>query len=195
MNVTLRRAIALWLPTAVVSTALAGLVYATVQQNYRQSANDPQLQMAEDTASGLSTGESPREVVTGEPDDLATSLAPYTIVYDAHGGVLASTAVLDGSTPTPPEGVLQTATEEGQDMVTWQPRPDVRSALEVVPWSSGNASGTVVAGRSLREIEQRVDVLTLMVGMAWVVVLLGGAVAALVGAWLWGWSAKPSPIV
>ena len=129
MNVTLRRAIALWLPTAVVSTALAGLVYATVQQNYRQSANDPQLQMAEDTASGLSAGGSPREVVTGEPVDLATSLAPYTIVYDAHGGVLASTAVLDGSTPTPPEGVLQTATEEGQDMVTWQPRPDVRSAL------------------------------------------------------------------
>jgi hypothetical protein len=39
-----------WLPLAVAITILAGLVYATVQQSLRQGANDPQIQLAEDTA-------------------------------------------------------------------------------------------------------------------------------------------------
>ena len=39
-----------WLPMALVVTALCGVVYAAVFRNIRQSANDPQIQMAEDAA-------------------------------------------------------------------------------------------------------------------------------------------------
>ena len=39
-----------WLPLGVAVTLVCALIYATVQQNYRQSANDPQIQMAEDAA-------------------------------------------------------------------------------------------------------------------------------------------------
>ena len=44
------RVLVSWLPLAVASTGMCLLVYATVQQNYRQSLNDPQIQMAEDAA-------------------------------------------------------------------------------------------------------------------------------------------------
>jgi hypothetical protein len=180
------RAFALWLPIAVASTGLAGLVYVTVQQNYRQSANDPQLQMARDSAARLSSGAAPADVVGDARVDLARSLAPYRIVYDDRGGVLASSGTLDGHVPRPPLGVLQTAADRGEDTLTWQPRPGVRSAVDVVSWSSGGASGTVLAGRSLVEVEQRENELTLTVGAGWAAVLGASAVAAVVGAWLWG---------
>ncbi len=41
-----------WLPIAVVTIGLCGLAYLTVQQSLRQGANDPQIQMADDTAAG-----------------------------------------------------------------------------------------------------------------------------------------------
>jgi hypothetical protein len=186
------RAFGLWLPIAVVSTGLAGLVYATVQQNYRQSANDPQLQMARDAAVRLSSGVPPTDVVGDARVDLARSLAPYQIVYDDGGAVLASSGTLDGHAPRPPLGVLQTAADRGEDTLTWQPRPGVRSAIDVVPWSSGGAGGTVLAGRSLAEVEQREDELTLTVGAGWIAVLGASAAAALVGSWLWGLGAARS---
>ena len=40
------RAILYWIPLALVVTVVVGLVYVTVQQNFRQTANDPQIQMA-----------------------------------------------------------------------------------------------------------------------------------------------------
>ena len=34
-----------WLPLAVIIVIFSGLVYGVVQQNYRQGANDPLLQI------------------------------------------------------------------------------------------------------------------------------------------------------
>jgi hypothetical protein len=185
MHSILRRAIALWLPAAVVASGLAGLVYVAVQQAFRESANDPQLQIARDDAARLSAGTAPADVASGGQIDLARSLAPYEIVFDERGSVLASTGVLGGETPRPPSGVLQAATDDGENTLTWQPRSGIRSAIDVVRWSSTTASGTVLVGRSLQEIERREDDLTLMVGAGWVVMLIGSGVAALAGGWLW----------
>lgn len=192
MAPTIRRAVALWLPAAVGATLVAGLTYVSVQQSYRQNANDPQLQLAEDAAARLSSGDVPAAIVGGAQVDLATSLAPFVVVYGADGQVLAASGSLDSRAPIPPAGVLQAARDDGSNMVTWEPRDGVRQAIEVVPWSSSSDSGTVLAGRSLREVERRVDDLTLMVGLGWVVTLLGIAIAALLGAWLWG-KEPPAP--
>ena len=192
MAPTIRRAVALWLPAAVGATLVAGLTYVSVQQSYRQSANDPQLQLAEDAAARLSSGDAPAAVVGDSQVDVATSLAPFVVVYGPDGQVLAASGSLDGQAPTPPAGVLQAARDSGSNMVTWEPRDGVRQAVEVVPWSSSSGSGTVLAGRSLREVERRVDDLTLMVGLGWIVTLLGIAVAALLGSWLWG-KEPPAP--
>lgn len=152
-----------WLPLAVALVVMAGLIYTAVQQDLRQSANDPQIQMAEDTARSLEQGQ-PFRPPTPSRVDMATSLAPWTIVYDENGRPVASTAVLDGSVPTPPAGVFAYARQHGEDRLTWQPRPGVRSATVMVHFG-GADPGFVLAGRSLRELERRSDQVLLLAGL------------------------------
>ncbi len=144
-----------WLPFAAVITLLCGLVYASVQQNFRQSANDPQIQMAEDAALRLERGEEIQNVIPKESVDLSQSLSPYVAVYDAGGIAVASSGSLDGTLPQPPSGVFAYTREHGEDRVTWQPRPSVRDAIVVRHYMNGDTQGFVLAGRSLGEIEKR----------------------------------------
>lgn len=55
-----------------------------------------------------------------------------------------------------------------EDRVTWQPRDGVRIAAVVVAYSGG----TVVAGRSLREVESRADDALAVTGLAWLTCLV-----------------------
>jgi hypothetical protein len=154
MGQRLVRSLMAWLPLAVGITILAGLAYGLDQQNLRQGADDPQTQLAEDAAARLGAGAAVDSVVAriGTPVDIARSLAPFVIVYNSNDRPLASTAVLDGAVPIPPQGVT-TSARDHEDHVTWQPRGGVRIAAVVVAYRGG----AVLAGRSLRVVEQRED--------------------------------------
>jgi hypothetical protein len=160
-----------WLWMVMVVTGLVGLLYAAVQQDIRQSANDPQIQMAEDAAAKLAGGQPVQSVVPSEKVDIATSLAPYLIIFDVNGNTIASSAQLNGQTPTIPAGVFDSVRQDGEDRITWQPQSGVRSAI-VVNQFRGSTSGFVVAGRSLREVEKREDALLQILEVGWVVMLL-----------------------
>ena len=151
---TIRAILIYWLPLAAAITLLSGVIYGTVQQSYRTGADDPQIQMAEDTATKLEGGAALEEVIPQESVDIAVSLAPYLIIFDANKQPTAGNAVLHGELPTVPPGVLDVAKEKGQNRVTWQPEPGVRSATVVMPVDGGQ-KGYVLAGRSLREVEKR----------------------------------------
>jgi hypothetical protein len=159
-----------WLPPAVVATALCGLVYLAVQQVLRQSANDPQIQMAEDAAAVLASGGAVEQVLPAAIIDIAHSLAPFTMVFDDKGKVLASSGLLHGQMPELPAGVLDYVRQHGQDRITWQPEPGVRVATVVVSYA-GTAPGFVLAGRSLREVEKRETQAEFEAGAAWLVTL------------------------
>ncbi|MDP3956721.1 MAG: hypothetical protein Q8P97_01875 [bacterium] len=165
-----------WLPIAVVITLLCGLIYITVQQVIRIGANDPQIAIAEDVANALQGGVDPQTIVGGQTSDILKSLDPFVIIFDEGGNPLASSVQLDGKTPTPPRGVFDSAKSHGDDRLTWQPKPSVRIAAVVAYYSSGNSTSTkpgfVLAGRSLREIEKRVDSLGLQVLVGWLVILI-----------------------
>ncbi len=165
-----------WLLVAIIVTGLIGIVYAAVQQDIRQGANDPQIQMAEDAAAKLAGGQSAQSVVPLEKVDIANSLAPYLIVFNANGNPVASSAQLDGQTPAIPAGVFDSARQKGEDRITWQPQPGVRSAI-VVTQFKGSTSGFVVVGRSLREVEKREDGLLQILAASWVVMMLVTLVA------------------
>ena len=79
-----------WIPLALVTTILSGLIFLSIQQNFRQNANDPQIQMAEDASVALDSGASPMDLVGPAKIDVGKSLAPFVIVYDVSGKVLAS---------------------------------------------------------------------------------------------------------
>jgi hypothetical protein len=155
-----------WVALVITVTFLSGLVYIIEQQNLRQSANDPQIQLAEDAASSLAAGKSPQAVLPGGAIDMATSLAPYLIIYDNSGTPLAASVELDGALPAVPAGVFSDAGSQGQKRFTWQPESGVRSAVVLTRYT-GKTSGYVLAGRSLREVEKREDRLLWLVGLAW----------------------------
>src|SRR3954452_5204142 len=181
--IRLRRAIAFFLPVAVLATLASGLVYLGIQQDLRGDANDPQRQLAEDAARALDAGAQPAAVIgsTGDKVDVARSLARFVVVFDGAGSVLATAGELEGGDPVPPRGVLDAAQTDRPNVVTWQPRSGVRLATVNVRWQGG----TVLAGRSLRDVERREDEALRLVAVAWLAMIAALAVTALGAAWLW----------
>jgi len=172
-----------WIPLAFVATVLCGFVYGGIQQTYRNGADDPQLQMAADGAAALAAGATPASLVgTGEVN-LRDGLAPFTVVYGQDKKPVAGNGRLDGALPIPPAGVLEAAAVSSRNRVTWQPRSGVRIATVVVPVADGR--GWVLAGRSLREAERRVEQLGWMAVAAWLVAVAGSLVLASGLEW-WG---------
>jgi hypothetical protein len=180
-SIVVGRAVAFFLPVAVLATLVCGFVYTAVQQDLRMGANDPQLQLAEDAAHALDSGAPALTLVGPTKVDVATSLAPFIVIFDPAGQVLATDGQLDGHDPVPPRGVLDAARQDPPNAVTWEPRAGVRIASVTVPWRAG----TVLAGRSLREVERQEDTFLLLAAAAWLVMLGALAVTALFAAWLW----------
>ena len=167
----MRTAFISWLPLAVVVTLMCGLVYATVQQNYRLSLNDPQVQMAGDVARQFQNGIVPASLTSVQKVDIIRSLSPYVVIYDENLRPVAGSGELDGLVPMPPLGVFETARINGENRLTWQPRPDVRSAIDVVHVGGGKG-GFVLSGRNMREVESREAKLFATISFAWLVTLL-----------------------
>jgi hypothetical protein len=180
MKTHMYQAAVFWLYSAAVATALAGLIYITVQQNYRTNANDPQIALAEDAAASLSAGNVPASVVLrGAPlVDIASSLSPWIAVYDSSGMPLEASGQLDNTPPKLPAGVFDLSAPTHVDdpvwknneyRFTWQPRSGVRQAVVLVKAAGSNYF--VAAGRSLREVEDRESKLTQMVALGWLTTL------------------------
>ncbi|MGA7192456.1 MAG: hypothetical protein WBW94_02420 [Anaerolineales bacterium] len=164
----LKNIVRIWLPFAVVITAFCGLAYATVQQVLRQGLNDPQIQMVEDTAYALNNGATIDSVISGTKVEMSRSLAPFIDIYDMNENPIAGSGLLNGQLPAYPKGALDSAKQSGENRVTWQPNPDVRIASVVVPYNDG----FVVAGRNMREVEQRESQTELLAGVTWILALI-----------------------
>jgi hypothetical protein len=170
-------ALRFWIPLAVVTTGLAGLVYLAVQQDLRMGANDLPAQVAQDTAASIAKG-AEAWTVTGRNDvDISASLSAWTLVFDDAGKVVAGTPMLDGKQAVPPAGVFTVAKASGEDRVTWQPQTGVRQAVVAVRIAGGR--GVVMAGHSLRETEVHIDQLTRDTALAWIVILVAAFAACL----------------
>jgi hypothetical protein len=176
------RAVLAFIPLAVLATGLAGTVYIVAQQGLRAGADSPQLQLAEDAARALDAGTAPAVVTGPATVDVGASLAPFVVVFDASDHPVAASGKLDGADPTPPAGVLDHAAAGAPNRVTWQPRAGLRFATVTVRWTGG----TVMAGRSLREVERLENQALQLVGLGWAGTLGVLAVACLLAAWLAG---------
>lgn len=138
-----------WLGASLVVLIIFGTVYATVQQSQRRDANYPQIQLAEDKAADLDSGTKPGKLVHGRVN-MKRSLAPFTIIYDRFGKVVAGSGYLDGKIPVVPIGVLTAAKGKDYNFVTWKPDPGVRVAAVSVAANRYY----VLSGRSLKEVEK-----------------------------------------
>ena len=172
MNKTLKKSFFFWLPFAALITFACGLSYAVVQQDIRQNANDPQIQIARDVAQDLATGAQPQDIVpAGQTINIGSTLDSYVIIYSASGTILASSATLNGQTPTIPTGVFANVSAYGEDKFTWEPAPGVRGAV-VVDEVPAPGSGFVLAGSSISVVETRESNILHIVELAWLAGLI-----------------------
>jgi hypothetical protein len=168
-----------WFGYAAVITLLCGIIYVTVQQTFRASADDPQYQMVGDAANAISKGANPKSLTGNTPPlEISQTLSPYLIIYDKDGHVVANNAVLNGSPLKIPQGVLDYIQQHGADHATWQPQPGVRQAMVAVRATAGGKSYSVVAGRSLFKVEERIAKLGKQVAFGWAMSLMAMLVVA-----------------
>lgn len=160
-----------FIPLAIIITAFCGLVYVAVHQTLRQSANDPQIQMSEDSAASLQNGAKAEDLIGKISVDPSKSLSPFLIIFNDAGQPVNSQAAIEGRIPTPPSGVFDEVRSRGENHFTWEPRPGVRIAAVVNKFEGANP-GFVLAGRSIREVEQREDLLTKETAAVWLAALL-----------------------
>lgn len=159
-----------WLPLAIAGTIVLFALYAAIQQDMRTGANDPQVQLAQDGAAALEGGLAPTALVGTAKVDMHASLAPFVIIYDDAGKVVASSGTLNGQVPILPSGVFDYA-KTATDRITWQPASTTRIAA-IVKHFDGAHPGFIAAGRNLREVESREHQLLLMIGAAWIGLLI-----------------------
>jgi hypothetical protein len=166
------RIIRQWVPIGVTISVLTFIIYLTIQQDIRIGANEPQIQIAEDMASELNSGQTP--AISGKID-ISKSLAPFTIIYNKQGNVKISDAELNQKVPVVPMGVLNGTIKEGTDTdqpgenrVTWQPQVGVRLATVVVSYNKGY----VLVGRNMREIEIQEDQEFTNILFGWIIALV-----------------------
>jgi hypothetical protein len=152
----------------MVVTVLCGLIYVTVQHSLRSGANDPQLQIALDMKAAIETNQSTSKWMAGDSIEIPKSLSVFKILYDKNGDPLQATGFLDGQPPRMPKGVFDFTSNHNEDILTWQPRQDVRLAM-VVECVRSPSAGFVAVGRSLKEVEKRESTLVTMVLVAWLV--------------------------
>lgn len=179
----MNRALFAWVTLGALATAICLTVYLVAQQTWRTAANDPQIQLARDAAAALAAGRPADTVVSHETVDMERSLAPFLIVFDAAGTVLAASGSLRGDVPGVPKGVLEYARERGENRLTWQPIGGVRIASVIVSYS-GSHQGFVLAGRSLEETENRIAQFGNLIALAWGATLVGLLVVVAAGSWI-----------
>lgn len=162
----------------LILTFLGGTAAVTFQQMLRRGANQPQIEMAKFYASEIGSGEEPDDIIPPGYVDPERSLEPFVIFYDDQGKPEKATGYLDQSAPVPPLGVFDYSRSHGSDEFTWQPRPHIRIAT-VVRRVTGPHPGFLLAGRSLRNVEEDETILYCMTFLGWlalVLLLVSGAV-------------------
>ncbi len=172
----LKRILKAWFPLAVVVVLLAATVYGIAQQVLRQSANDPQIWMAEDAATAFENGKSIDSVVPASQIDISTSRAPFLVVYDDSGKPIAASGLLHGDLPVVPLGSLRSSRDYGENRITWQPESGVRIAA-VITRVATRTPGYVLAGRSLKDVEDRIFNVEMLTGFCALVTLFATLVA------------------
>ena len=190
-----------WLLAMILTTLFCLLIDLVVRQSYRQSANDPQIQIAEDVAAAFSNNQFTNETLKSSFEtfvpskmqvDIGSSLSPWIQVYNESGDPLESSARIDEaqSTPHVPKSIFVTQgfslgskQSSNEKRLTWQSQKGIRQAIVVTKFE-GLRSGYIVVGRSLREVEDRILDLHKMITIGWLMMMLMVGSAA---AWNFGY--------
>jgi hypothetical protein len=154
-----------WAAGAALITIAAFLAWLSYGLSLRNGGDRQPLRLAAEAAGQLTSGSPPARVLPPAVD-MASSPAPFVIVYDAQHHILASSGHLGSRTPRLPAGVLTWVAAHGQDRITWQPEPGLREAAVIKPYR-GPHPGFVLAAQSLQRISAQQRTLTWSIAVIW----------------------------
>ena len=161
-----------WFAALALILVTFNTIYTAVQQAQRTAANQPQIQLATDTARSLNKGDF-GEDLAAKPVELETSLAPFTIIYNKQGQVVNGSGYLAGKNPSVPRDMLKAADDSEYHTETWEPQDDLRFAAVIVE----TKNYYVLSARSLQEAEKaQSDTLRITLVGAMLALVLFGAV-------------------
>lgn len=166
---------------ALIAAGVTLFVAAALQQNYRLSADDPQIQLAEDAAANLSRGLQPEAVVGPQKIDATNSLSPFVTVYSGgkpYEPLATSGYFSDNKTLAPPIGVFDNVRSSGEERFTWQTLEGQREAAVLV-YADSPQPFYVLAARNLREVETRENQLRLITFLTLIGIALVATAASL----------------
>lgn len=152
-----------FLLTCFLITLFCGLSYGSVQQSLRLSADDSQVQITGDILNSLSQGADPKQL-SATAADMSTTLTPFVIIYDNNEKAVGSTVELDKKIPVPPSGAFKKTAKLNEARFTWEPKKGVREASIMVKYKNGY----VLVGKSLKEVEYKIDKIFMLTIVAWV---------------------------
>src|SRR2546426_504951 len=113
------RGVLIFLLLAAMSTVICLAIYVSVQQTYRNNANDPQVEAAQTISNVMDQGV-PADAITGQSDqvDLEKSLSLFISIFDKDGKLVSSTGKIGNDSPTPPPGMFDYLKAHGQERFT-----------------------------------------------------------------------------
>ena len=162
----------LWLPVALAATLITAFCYLAVQQNYRASANDPQIQIAHDAIPDLNQVPDLTQLGAAfNKADISKLYNSFLVIYDEKGKPVAGNGYLNDQLPSLPSGTFDIAKNKGENRFTWQPNKNLRFAV-VLAYFKGQQSGFIMTGRSLLETEKRIKILGITTLVTWLLTLL-----------------------
>ena len=170
-----------WLLIVGTSTIVIGAAYGMVQQSTRLSANDVPEATAQSVVRQARTGGNIASLVPRDKIDLRKDVSSFVIIVNSSNEVQASSATLDGTTPTPPSGALGYTATNQSDWFTWEPVSGVRLAAYMLPLGRNDKQGHnyayIVAGQSLKPFEDRTQKYFNIALAAWLFVIIWTSLA------------------
>ena len=158
-----------WIAGAVLITLAAGAAWLGYGVSLRSGGDQQPLRLATRAASQLEAGSPPASILP-PAITMATSPAPFVMVFDRRHHVRASSGRLNGRIPVLPGGVLAWAAHHGEDRITWEPQPGLREAAIIEPYGQPRL-GYVLAAHSLQTTSARQRTLTWSIGCCWLAAL------------------------
>jgi hypothetical protein len=165
----------IWVPIAWVITLLCGLLFCSLQFLVRSEADTSQIQYAQDIATSLYNNETP-SVNLSNSVDIEKSIAPFVVLYNSNGVPVDGTGKLAGNLPNLPSGVLQETRKRTEHRLTWQPNGTTRIAAVIRYYQNDKHAGYVLAGKNLRETEQAINSLLILISSVWAFALISSLV-------------------
>lgn len=132
-------------------------------------ANDTPTLLATQVAKQLDAGLGLDSVNMGATD-LAKNPVPFVIIYDKQGKAVGGSGYLDSKLAVAPKGMLQHAKTNRNNIVTWQPKDNVRIASVTV----ATKDYYVLGGQSLKSTEEHASKLFGLAAIGYAVALMTG---------------------